>query len=662
MIAEVIVDVPDLPALDYLVPEDWQVAIGDRVMVNVRSRLMSGIVVALKASSNVSGRLKKLHFLFKDTAPLRQEWLALTKFSAQYYIRSWGEAALPTLPAFFRRKPRSNHLTQLEKFRTFSTSDKLSQDVPPPLNAEQQRALEGIGELEGYKPFVLFGVTGSGKTEVYLRLIERLLSQANKQVLLLVPEINLTPQLEQRIKARFPNEIIVTLHSACSEGERAKAWLAAHEGVARIVIGTRLSIFASFQDLGLIIVDEEHDLSFKAGDGLRYSARDLAIWRAYKNNIPVVLGSATPSLETWLKVKRGTFSLLTLKNRATGEGELPAIELTSDSEKSNQALTDRSYADIQRTLAAGEQVLIFINRRGYSPSIHCSFCGWVATCQHCSVRLVFHKHDSSMVCHHCGAKYEIPTKCPECGNLDLKPRGVGTERIEEELKSKIENIKLLRIDRDSVSRKHEAEKAFEVFHEQKANVMVGTQMIAKGHDFKNIGLVVILNVDAQLLSPDTRAKENLFSTLMQVAGRAGRGHKQGHVVIQTNYPTEPFFSSLLIQDYQQFADSTLKEREQNYYVPFIHQALISAQAQELDQAISFLSYVAELADGVSQGAVNVFDPVPMVIMRFKDQERAQLLIEALDRKKLNHFLWQLKQKVVVPAGINWTIEVDPLNV
>lgn len=664
LFAKVIVDAPGLSPLDYSIPSDMLVAVGDRVLVGLRSRTVVGVVVAISATSDYpEQRLRLIKRVLKDTAPLTEDWLALTRFTAQYYVRAWGETAIPTLPVFFRRVPGVRYANQMKKIRELTLSKRLP--VPRPvLNKEQQFVVDKVSEATGYSPFLLFGVTGSGKTEVYLRIIENTLKKdTNAQILLLVPEINLTPQLEARVKERFPEEQIVSLHSEHSDTVRARSWLAVHEGRARILVGTRMSIFSSFKKLSLIIVDEEHDSSFKSGDGSRYSARDLAVWRAFRGKIPIVLGSATPSLESWVNATEGNYNLLRMTKRAIGEAKLPEVRITDvPSHGSGMAFTSVTVDAIQKTLEAGHQVLVFINRRGYSPVLSCPSCGWVSSCCRCSTFAVFHKGTGKLVCHHCGWQTQVPVSCPNCGNLDILPRGIGTERVEEELRNLFPEREILRIDRDAVSRKKEAEVAFQKVHQGLVDILVGTQIIAKGHDFKNVGLVVILNADAQLLSPDPRAKEKLFSTLMQVAGRAGRQNSQGTVLIQTRFPSDPIFGALEKQDYVAFTEPLVQERRDNWSVPFVYQALLTAQAASVAEALYFLETVAKSAELIRGEGVRVFDPVPMSLMRLMDMERAQLLVEADTRTSLNRFLWQWQAGFKVPSGVSWTIEVDPVSV
>ncbi len=665
--AKVLVDVPGLGPLDYLVPDDMLVATGDRVVVNLQTRKVVGIVVAMQTATDLQGkRIRSILRVLNDVPPLSAEWLSLTRFAALYYMRGWGEAALSALPTFFKRLPKSNHENVLLKFRT-PTADIAGHadlDDKPKLNSEQAFAVDAVVNEQNFAAYLLFGVTGSGKTEVYLHIVEAVLQRdpAN-QVLLLVPEINLTPQLQARVQARFPRESVVALHSEFAEGERAQAWLAAHEGRARIVVGTRLSIFASFKQLALILVDEEHDLSYKAGDGLRYSARDLAVWRAAKNCCPVVLGSATPSLESWAKAMKGDYKLLTLAHRAISHAHLPEIELIDSTPKgAGRLIATEAVESMQTELESGRQVLVFLNRRGYSPVLSCPACGWVSSCIRCSAFTVYHKREKALICHHCGWRRPVPEACPVCGNVDILPRGAGTERLEEELLSLFPAKRILRIDRDSASRKHAAEKAFESVHAGKVDILLGTQMIAKGHDFQNVGLVLILNADAQLLSPAARAREHLFATLMQVSGRAGRASGNGRVLIQTRFKNEPLFEALQRQDYPLFAKQTLAERRENFGVPYVFQALITAESDALAKAVLFLDSVVRKSRGIVPDDVRVFDPVPMPLVRLKNRERAQLLVEGDERRNLHRFLNQLLAGLRAPSDVVWTVEIDPIDV
>ena len=668
--ARVLVDAPGLPPLDYRVPEDMLAAAGDLVLVSLGARRVVGVIAELHSASDIeSRRLKSILKNLKITAPLGSEWLQLTRFAASYYIRSWGEAALPAIPLALRRAPTPQQEKRIAGIRNVMPKIDAclkTQAAAPTLNDEQSAAVNAVLSQEGFASFLLFGVTGSGKTEVYLHLMDAVLKgDPEAQVLLLVPEINLTPQLVDRVRARFPAEVVAALNSEFTERERAAAWLAAHEGQARILVGTRMAIFASMRHLRLILVDEEHDHSYKAGDGLRYSARDLTVWRASRLQCPVVLGSATPSLESWAKAQSGAYKLLMLTKRAAQHAQLPAVVLTPPPIKGARSMiTEVSREAMESCLAEGRQVLVFLNRRGYSPVLSCPACEWVSTCARCSAFTVYHKRENALICHHCGWRRSVPEACPQCGNVDILPRGTGTERIEEDLAVLFPGKRVLRIDRDSASKKHAAEEAFKKVHQGEVDILVGTQMVAKGHDFQNVGLVLVLNPDAQILSPSTRAREQLFATLMQVAGRAGRTGERGRVMIQTRFPEDPLFAALAHQNYVEFAEDALRERRESAGVPFIRQALLTAEADMLSQSLGFLEAAANAAQKICGDSVLVYDPVPMPLVRLMNRERGQLLVESADRMALHRFLveWSsILMKLPKSGKTTWALEVDPLE-
>ncbi len=655
----VIVQAP-LGPLDYRVDEETQIAVGDRVLVSLGTRKLVGIVVQVATHTQVEQKkLKKIIRVLAEAEPLREEWLKLTKFTANYYIRSWGEAAVGSLPVFFRTVPRARREASLKRIRNLKAK-KVKEGARPALNKEQERAIAEVDKAVGFAPFVLFGVTGSGKTEVYLHLIEKALQKNREnQVLLLVPEINLTPQLETRVRERFPEETVVTLHSALGNSERAQNWLAIHEGRARILVGTRLAIFASFKQLSLVLVDEEHDESYKAGDGMRYSARDLAIKRAQLNGVACVLGSATPSLETWQKVQSGAFPLLKLTHRAIEAATLPTIEIV-DKRKERQAIFTGSVRQaIDEALARSEQVLVFINRRGYAPTVTCPACGWVSRCAHCSGFTVYHKKENRLVCHHCSTSYPVPTHCPTCGNADIEVLGSGTQKIEEAIVSFWPEKRILRIDRDSVRTKRQVEEAFSQVHAREADIIVGTQMISKGHDFQHVGLVVILNADALLINPNIKSEERLFCLLLQVAGRAGRFGNEGRVLVQTRFPEHPLYQELVAQDYEAFASRALLERSEAQLPPFVYEARLLAQSKTLEKSLDFLERAKEKAKAIPKKNVWLYDPVPMTLMRLLDQERAQLLVEAKTHTDLHAFLSAWVAALDRESSVAWTVEVDP---
>jgi primosomal protein N' (replication factor Y) (superfamily II helicase) len=492
-----------------------------------------------------------------------------------------------------------------------------------------------------------------------------------------VPEINLTPQFEAAFRARFahlPAEAIVTLHSGLAEGERARNWLAAHQGRARIVLGTRLAILASLPQLALIVVDEEHEAAYKQQEGLRYSARDLAVWRAKQLGIPVLLGSATPSLESWWQAEQGRYRRLSLTRRAVADAVLPQVRMIDleQERRSGQRLAGGVSRPLLAALRArierGQQSLIFLNRRGYAPVLSCDACGWVAGCPRCSAYVVLHKPERALRCHHCGWEARIPPACPECGNVDIAPLGQGTQRIEETLAAALPQARIVRIDADSTRRKGSAQALFSDVHAGEVDILVGTQMIAKGHDFQRVTLVGVLNADNALFSHDFRASERLFAQLMQVSGRAGRGGLAGDVLIQTRYAHHPLYASLARHDYPGFARATLDERRQAHLPPFVYQALLRAEGRTLEQALAFLGAAATAFDALPEaGQVTRYDPVPLSVIKVMHVHRAQLLIESPSRAALQQALrgWQAALrgfKAELRGVLRWNLEVDPLDI
>ena len=544
----------------------------------------------------------------------------------------------------------------------------------PTLTGEQAAAVEAVRDASGFAPFLLHGVTGSGKTEVYLRALAAILTaRPDAQALVLVPEINLTPQFEAAFRARFAaleGSSIVTLHSALAEGERARNWFAAHSGRARIVLGTRLAVLASLPRLAIIVVDEEHDPAYKQQEGLRYSARDLAIWRAKQLDLPVVLGSATPSLESWWQADQGRYTRLTLSRRAVAEAVLPTVRLIDLEEErrrgraSVEGLSGPLVAALKTRLERGEQSLVFLNRRGYAPQLACDACGWVAGCPRCSAYVVLHKPERALRCHHCGWEARIPRSCPDCGNVDIAPLGRGTQRVEETLASAVPGARVLRIDADSTRRKGSAQALFSDVHAGEVDILVGTQMIAKGHDFQRVSLVGVLNADTALFSHDFRASERLFAQLMQVSGRAGRAGLPGEVLVQTRYPRHALYHALGRHDYVGFASSTLAERRDAHLPPFVYQALLRAEGRTLEAALVFLQHAAAaLAQMPSAERVTVYDAVPLTIVKVMHVHRAQLLIESASRGALQATLraWQPVLRTL-KGVLRWNLEVDPLDI
>ncbi|MDP2367338.1 primosomal protein N' [Rhodoferax sp.] len=625
-------------------------------------------------------------------APLGESWRQLVTFAANYYQRSAGEVALAALP------PQLRDLSPLQLARHLKRSAKQAgadpggstvASAPAELSAEQAQAINNFHAQAG--PFLLFGATGSGKTEVYLQCVAQLLEQdPSAQALVMVPEINLTPQLEARFVARFAPrygpQAVVSMHSGMTPAQRLKAWLAAHAGLARIVLGTRMAVFASAPGLRLIVVDEEHDPSYKQQEGARYSARDLAVYRARLDGAKVLLGSATPSLESWHHSRPadqgGRYVRLEMPSRIGPQAALPLVRRVDMNHQPKRAVFSPPLLDaiIQRA-GRGEQSMILLNRRGYAPVLNCGACDWKSQCAHCSAFRVFHKIDRTLRCHHCGFTERVPRACPECGNLDLSTVGRGTERLEEHLVELLvdvrrpnqEPLRIARIDADTTRLKGALESQLAQVHAGDVDVLVGTQMIAKGHDFRRITLVAAINPDGALFSSDFRAGERLFSLLMQAGGRAGRDADisgAAEMWVQTFHPQHPLFEALKRHDYPAFAAQQLTERAQAGLPPFSFQALVRAEARTQDVAQAFLA-AASAAVGASaeQAQVTLYPPVPMSMQRVANVERAQMLVESPSRAALQRFManWHevLHATRALPQAkglIRWSIDVDPLAI
>ena len=685
------------------------------------------------ASDVAVEKLKTVLQVFTDELPLDAEILSLLKFSADYYQYPFGQALLSSLPVRLRqiapavsRKQYAYSLTalgqlvDLEQVSTrqlvmrrvllaLQTHGKLteldldgisssarkvakqlvaegwlvSEQVPaivktlevsiprpPELNDEQTLAVNRIiQEAHTFKAWLLHGITGSGKTEVYMRLMQYVLDNKDAQVLVLVPEINLTPQLEARFRSRLANFTLVSLHSSLSESERLHNWQLAQSGAAQIIIGTRLSIFTPLPKLKLIIIDEEHDSSYKQQDSMRYHARDVALVRAKRLNIPVVLGSATPSLESWHntitnQLQANKYNLLSLNQRAVTAAKLPHIECIDTTKVNLQyGLTPQLITALKLRLARKEQSLLFINRRGYSPVLLCSACHWIAPCTRCSSRLVVHLGQRKLRCHHCGHEQKIPQQCPSCGNADLHPTGHGTQRLEQTLAQLLPTARIARVDRDSTSRKNALVEILDQVHKQEIDILVGTQMLAKGHDFPNLTLVGVIDTDSALHSPDFRANERLFAQLMQVAGRAGRADKAGQVIIQTQFPDHALFNALRVQDYVSYANAMLQEREQVQFPPYVFMALLRAEANDFSLVQQFLRYAFEQARNLNHDVL-VYDPVRPQMERLKGMERGHVLMQAGSRIALQRLLKNLVSLLrtqAIAAKVRWAVDVNPLE-
>jgi len=660
-VLRVALEVPVAKLFDYLCDVSTPVEAGDRVVVPFGTRERVGVVVESADESEVaSSRLKPVARVLEGAPRLPADWLEQMRFLAAYYQRPLGETIAGALPPRLRS---SKPLPKRRKTTEALPDGALERFVPGPApNAAQQQAIERIGAALGsFRAFLLHGVTGSGKTEVYLRLIAEVLAR-RQQALVLVPEIGLTPQLETRFRQAFPQANIAVMHSALEDTARTHAWLDAARGDAQIVLGTRLAVLAPLAKLGLAVVDEEHDASFKQQEGLRYSARDAAIQRAKLTGCPVVLGSATPSLETWQNARSGRYELLSLPERAVPGARLPAVRILDlRAENAEHGLAASALEAMRERLARGEQSLVFINRRGYAPVLACDACGWAAGCRRCSARLVLHAVDRRLRCHHCGAEEPIPRACPTCGNVDLRPHGRGTQRIEEALAGYFPAARVLRIDRDSARRRGELARTLAGISRGEGDILVGTQLLAKGHDFPNLTLVCVLNADSALLSTDYRSAERLFATLQQVGGRSGRREQPGEVLVQTRFPGHPMYQALMKHDYAGFAAAQLAEREAAGFPPFVFEAALRAEARKLAETMAFLKAAARLVPVPE--SVRVYDPVPHVITRRAGYERAQLVAQSRSRPALQAFLaeWSAAIPAMAPRGIRWHIDVDPIE-
>lgn len=657
-ILRVALAVPLHRSFDYLWLGETAAVRGMRVRVPFGRKERIGIVLAVLSESEVPlEQLKPALGLLDDLPPLPEEFFRLGEFASQYYQAPLGEVLMQALPAGLKR---------LQVPTRRSGRKALPAPVLPEhaLNAEQASAVAEIQQAHGFAPFLLYGVTGSGKTEVYLQLVASIIANGG-QALLLVPEINLTPQLEARVRGRFPQANVVSLHSELAEAARERHWRAAFAGEADIVLGTRLAIFTPMPRLALIVVDEEHDPSFKQQDGMRYSARDVAVVRANSGGLPIVLGSATPSLETWANAQSGRYRLLRLTERAHHSASLPQVKIIDTRRlQLQEGVSAALLAAITERLERGEQSLIFLNRRGYAPVLACSACGWISNCRRCAANLVLHLADQRLRCHHCGFETRVPKSCPSCGNQDVLPFGRGTQRLEAWLQEYFPAARVLRVDRDSAKSRKQWESMLAQIHAGEADILVGTQMLAKGHDFPALTLVGALGADAALFAADWRAPERLFSQLMQVAGRAGRAERAGEVLIQTNYPEHALYRAVVRHDYEGFAGGLLQERQSAGFPPYSFQAMLRADAPEMAGALEFLLAASRLPEVAEQNEVMLYDPVPMRMARLANRERAQLLVESTSRRALQSFLPAWREaigKLRASSRLRWHLEVDPIE-
>ena len=697
LFVQVVLDKPLAQGFDYI----WDSQklgsdplIGQIVAVPFGNSINVGVVVKVNAHSEIDPSKLKAVLGLAPLPPLDSTLLSLMNFASQYYIHSLGETIIPSIPQMWRKPERWEKLRLAKpSINMKSNQGDLANDSEKligvgQLNPEQKSALDILLQKEdsgAFRAILLQGQTGSGKTAVFLNWLASVLQEKNSQVLLLVPEINLTPQLERRIRAYFPDKKIALLHSGVSEKQRGISWHEAMIGEAQIILGTRLAVLTPMPNLRAIVVDEEHDPSYKQQEGTRYSARDLAIWRAHDQGLPILLASATPSLETWMAAKVGRYEHIRLDSRAQG-ASLPKVHLVNTQDPQNRSsysplFTKIVEGAISKCLSEKKQSLILINRRGYAPVISCSACAWMSKCAQCSSCMVMHRagalsKKTVLSCHHCGLVKPMPNFCPDCGNPDLKPVGQGTQKIEDVIEGAWPQATVLRVDTDSSRRSKGAEELFQKIHEGGVDIVVGTQMIAKGHDYQNIGTVAVLDADSRLYSQDFRAAERLFAQLIQVAGRAGRSKQYdqatGDIYIETQHPDAAVFQYLLRHDVDGFLSFTAKEREESGLPPFSYQGLIHAEGKSITKAIQFLSDLkSQLAErGLVHKGVKIYDPVPKTIMRVAGSERAQLLIESNSRKYLQELLEAIDQllrqdsqgRISKASRIRWLIERDPIAI
>ncbi len=726
LIARVAVPAPLRRCFDYTLPEDISAAPGTRVRVPFGRRELVGILLTVGRQTPIGPeRLKPVRAVIDREPVFPPSLLRLLRWAAEYYHHPLGEVLAAALPLALRqgREPRP---ARERRWRLTSLGRELADSLPkrasaqrrllaalaeategldanalaavsprwraalrapiskgwiaieeqepaavgapapepaPTLTAAQAAAAAAITRhLGSYRSFLLYGVTGSGKTELYLKIIEAALA-TGRQALVLLPEIALTPQFLRRVRARLPVPVAL-LHSALSDQERLTAWLQARSGQAQIVIGTRSAVFAPLHSPGVIIVDEEHDASFKQHDGFRYHARDVAVMRAHREGIPIVLGSATPSLDSLKRVADGSYERLDLPDR-TGAARLPAIRLLDLRRLPlTEGLSPPLIEQIQRRLQAGEQSLLFLNRRGFAPVYMCHACGWLAPCARCDARLTLHQRSARLRCHHCGAEQAVMARCPACDAADLRALGAGTERVELALARLFPRARIVRIDRDTTRRKGALEQKLASVDAGEADILIGTQMLSKGHDFPNVTLVGVLNADQRLYSVDFRAAEHLVQQIMQVGGRAGRAEKPGEVWIQTYHPDDPVFAALHRHDYGAFAELALAERRAAGYPPYSRFALLRAESPKPRAALAFVEAAHALAAGCRTDAVELMDPTPAPMERRAGRYRAQLLVQASTHRALHAFLgeWLLRLEASPHAKqVRWSLDVDPLD-
>lgn len=699
---------------------------GTRVLVPFRNKTVVGMVWETDITPDMdTARILSVQTAFSDEPPLPQNWRDLLAFTSRYYHYPTGQAVFAALPqglketrtvempqpplfyalneagraqmpppARFNKKAAlwdallSGGMTMAALKQVNAQAAKLIEDwaelgwietteAAKPvlrsyhgqashsefvLNAGQRQASDAIQTALGrFQPFLLYGITGSGKTEVYFDAMAKVLAQG-RQVLFLLPEINLTPQLLKRVENRFADVPTAVLHSRMAAGRRTQDYLRAMLGQAKLVIGTRLAVFTPMDDVGLIVVDEEHDGSFKQDNELRYHARDLAVWRAKQGGCPVVLGSATPSLESWHKAQSGAYRLLQLTERAHTAAQLPQVDILNVGRlKLDNGFSPQALQLLKQNFEAGGMSLVYLNRRGFAPALFCGDCGHTFGCPNCSAKMVLHQRARQLRCHHCDHREPVPFKCPDCGNQDLTAVGHGTQRVEETLRAFLPKAAVVRVDRDSTAHKNDWADLYRRIADNKIDILVGTQMLAKGHDFARLNLVIVLNADGSLYSADFRAPERLFAELMQVSGRAGRADKPGKVLIQTQLPEHPVFAAVKAQDYAVFAENELNERQMFAMPPFGFQTAVRADAPRVADAMEFLNAAKETLAPLLPESVSQFGAAPMLMVRLAERERAQIFIESPSRQDLHRAvsLWVQVLQQNRDGKIRWSVDVDP---
>ena len=698
---------------------------GTRVLVPFRNKTVVGIVWETDIAPDMdTARILSVQTAFVEERPLPQSWRDLLAFTSRYYHYPTGQAVFAALPqglketravempqpplfyalneagraqtpppARFNKKAAlwaamlSGGMTMAALKQVNAQAAKLIEDwaeqgwietteAAKPvlrschgqashsefvLNADQQKASDEIQMAFGkFQPFLLYGITGSGKTEVYFDAMAKVLAQG-RQVLFLLPEINLTPQLLKRVENRFADVPTAVLHSQMAAGRRTQDYLRAMLGQAKLVIGTRLAVFTPLPDVGLIVVDEEHDGSFKQDNELRYHARDLAVWRAKQSGCPIILGSATPSLESWHKAQSGAYRLLQLTERAHASAQLPQVEILNVGRlKLDNGFSQQALQLLKQNFEVGGMSLVYLNRRGFAPALFCGDCGHTFGCPNCSAKMVLHQRARQLRCHHCDHREPIPYKCPDCGNQDLTAVGHGTQRVEETLRAFLPKAAVVRVDRDSTAHKNDWADLYRRIADNEIDILVGTQMLAKGHDFARLNLVIVLNADGSLYSADFRAPERLFAELMQVSGRAGRADKPGKVLIQTQLPEHPVFAAVKAQDYAVFAENELNERQMFAMPPFGFQTAVRADAPRVADAMEFLNAAKETLAPLLPESVSQFGAAPMLMVRLAERERAQVFLESTSRQDLHRAvsLWVQVLQQNRDSKIRWSVDVD----